>query len=247
MTVLVPFTRSQTFFWLMAAVTLTSGGLVASGISRRRIAKLKAQAALAAERTRIARDMHDDVGARLSQISFMLKSLGTDAGLPVSVKEEVNQLTDAASEALGSLDEVVWTVNPKNDRLDALCRHLCGHASRYLGLLGISCRIESTPTWPNHVISAQVRHQVSMAFKEALQNVVKHSGASEVMLVVAMDDGDFVIRVSDNGRGLPEHPEKSERSGLENMKSRLAGVGGICDIHPMPTGGTEVEMRVPVR
>ena len=77
-----------------------------------------------------------------------------------------------------------------------------------------------------------------MAFKEALQNMVKHSGASEVRLALAMDNGHFVIRVSDNGRGLPEHPEKSDRSGLENMKSRLAGIGGICDIRPTAAGGT---------
>ncbi len=242
-----PFTRSWAFFWLMAGVALAAGGGVASWVSRRRISKLKAQAALAAERTRIARDMHDDVGARLSQLSFMLKSLYSDASLPASAKNEVNQITAAASETLGSLDEVVWTVNPKNDRLEALCRHLCGHATRYFAPLGIACQIESAPSWPDSWISAHDRHQITMAFKEALQNVIKHSGASVVKLTLAMDSGYFVIRVSDNGRGLPEHPEKSDRSGLDNMKSRLAGIGGLCEIHPTAAGGTEVEMRVPTR
>jgi len=86
-----------------------------------------------------------------------------------------------------------------------------------------------------------------MAFKEALQNVVKHSKASEVTLTLAMDQRHFIIRVSDNGCGLPDHPEKSDRNGLENMKSRLVVIGGICDIHASVTGGAEVEMRVPVR
>jgi len=245
MTVQEPFTRSSAFFWLMAGATMVAGGAVATGVSRRRISKLKAQAALSAERTRIARDMHDDVGARLSQISFMLKSLRGDASLPVSAKKEVDHITAAAYGALGSLDEVVWTVNPKNDRLEALCRHLCGHATRYFAPLGIACQIESAPSWPDRGISAHDRHQVTMAFKEALQNVVKHSGASEVKLALAMGNGHLVIRVRDNGRGLPEHPEKSDRSGLENMKSRLAGIGGMCQIQPIEAGGTEVEMRVP--
>lgn len=247
MSVLIPFTSSRTFFWLMAGITLAAGGTLVALVSRRRISRLKAQAALSAERNRIARDMHDDVGARLSQLSFMLKVLGSDASLPDSARDHVEQITDAAGEALGSLDEVVWTVNPKNDRLDALCRHLCSHVTRYLAPLGIACRIESAPAWPDIGISSQVRHQVTMAVKEALQNVVKHSKASEVTLTLAMDQRHFVIRVSDNGCGLSEHPEKSDRNGLENMKSRLVGIGGICDIHASVTGGAEVEMRVPVR
>lgn len=247
MSVPIPFTRSRTFFWLMAGTTLAAGGALVAVLSRRRIAKLKAQAALSVERNRIARDMHDDVGARLSQLSFMLKVLRSDASLPVSVRENVEQITDAAGEALGSLDEVVWTINPKNDRLDALCRHLCSHATRYLAPVGIACRIESALVWPDFGISSQVRHQITMAFKEALQNVVKHSKASEVTVTLAMDSRYFVIRVSDNGCGLPDHPEKSDRSGLENMKSRLVGIGGSCYFHTSTTGGAEVEMRVPVR
>ncbi len=247
MSVLVPFTSSWAFLWLMAGTALAAGGTLVSLVSRRRISRLKEQAALAAERRRIARDMHDDMGARLSQLSFMLKAFRSDASLTVAARENVEQITDAAGEALGSLDEVVWTVNPKNDLLDALCRHLCGHATRYLAPLGIACRIESAPAWPDIGISSHARHQVTMAFKEALQNVVKHSKASEVTLTLALDQRHFVIRVSDNGCGLPEHPEKSDRSGLENMKSRLVGIGGICDIHISVTGGAEVEMRVPVR
>lgn len=247
MTVLIPFTSSRTFFWLMAGTTLAAGGTLVAVASRRRISGLQTQAALSAERNRIARDMHDDVGARLSQLSFMLKALHSDASLPVSARENVEQITDAASEALGSLDEVVWTVNPKNDRLDALCRHLCSHATRYLGRVGIACRIESAAVWPDIGISSQVRHQVTMAFKEALQNVIKHAKASEVTISLAIEQRHFLIRVSDNGCGLPEHPEKSDRNGLENMKSRLVVIGGICDIQATKTGGAEVVMRVPVR
>jgi signal transduction histidine kinase len=247
MTVRERFTRSQTFFWLMAGSALAAGGGVASGISRGRISKLKAQAALAAERTRIARDMHDDVGARLSQLSFMLKSLRSDASLPASARKEVDYITAAASETLGSLDEVVWTVNPRNDQLEALCRHLCSHATRYFAPLGIACQIESEPSWPDRWISAHDRHQVTMAFKEALQNVIKHSGANVVKVTLAMENGFFLIRVSDNGSGLPEYPEKSDRIGLENMKSRLLSIGGKCEIHPTLAGGTEVEMRFPTQ
>lgn len=241
-----PFTQSRGFMLLVALCTLSAGGLVAWIVSRRRIAALEALSALAAERTRIARDMHDEVGARLSQLSFLLKSLERNPALPESTKGEVLQLSETASQALGSLDEVVWTVNPKNDSLESLARFLGQHAARYLEPVGVSLRLVAPPTWPARAVSAQVRHDLVMAVKEALQNVVKHSAASEVVLTLALEDGNFAVGITDDGRGLPEEPSASERSGLANMKARLEGLGGACHIHRRPQGGTGVDLRVPI-
>ena len=241
-----PFTQSRSFMLLVALCTLLVGGLLAWFVSRRRIVALEALSALAMERTRIARDMHDEVGARLSQLSFLLKSLERHPALPESAKGEVMQLSETASQALGSLDEVVWTVNPKNDSLESLARFLGQHAARYLGLIGVSFRLVAPPAWPALVVSAQVRHDLAMAVKEALQNVVKHSAAREVELTLAFVDGEFTVRITDDGCGLPEQPAASERSGLANMKARLEGLGGSCQIRRRPEGGTEVSLRVPL-
>ena len=197
-----PFTQSRSFMLLVALCTLLVGGLVAWFVSHRRIAALEALSALAAERTRIARDMHDEVGARLSQLSFLLKSLERHPALPESAKGEVLQLSETASQALGSLDEVVWTVNPKNDSLESLARFLGQHAARYLGPIGVTFRLVAPPAWPALVVSAQIRHDLAMAVKEALQNVVKHSAASEVELTLALEDGSFTVRITDDGCGL---------------------------------------------
>lgn len=240
------FTKSPIFFLLVAGSTLGLGGVIVWGIAQRRIAILRQQGALAAERERIARDMHDDVGARLSQLSFMLRAFHAEPGLPASAREEVGQLTEVIGEALGSLDEVVWTVNPKNDRLDRLCKHLVSLATGYLEPLGIRCRIDSPHSWPDHLASAQFRHQMTLAFKEALQNVVKHSGASEVMLTLLIQDRDLLVRVADNGRGLPPDAGERGRSGLDNLQARLASIGGECQVKPRPEGGTLVEMKVPI-
>jgi signal transduction histidine kinase len=244
--VLAPFTQSRSFMLLVALCTLLVGGLFAWFVSRRRIVALEALSALATERTRIARDMHDEVGARLSQLSFLLKSLERHPALPESAKGEVLQLSETASQALGSLDEVVWTVNPKNDSLESLARFLGQHAARYLGLIGVSFRLVAPPAWPALVVSAQVRHDLAMAVKEALQNVVKHSAASEVELTLTLVDGEFSVRITDDGCGLPDPPAASERSGLANMKARLEGLGGSFQIQRRPEGGTEVVLRVPL-
>lgn len=245
--VLAPFTQSRGFMLLVGMCTLAVGGLVAWFVSSRRIAALKTHSALAAERTRIARDMHDEVGARLSQLSFLLKSLERNPALPESTKGDVLQLSETASQALGSLDEVVWTVNPKNDSLESLARFLGLHAARYLGLIGVSFRLVAPPTWPALVVSAQIRHNLAMAVKEALQNVVKHSSASEVVLTLSLVEWNFAVCITDNGCGLPEQSAVSERNGLANMKARLDGLGGACHIHRRPENGTEVSLRVPLR
>lgn len=244
--VLAPFTQSRGFVLLVGLVTLTVGGLIAWLISRRRIAALEILTALATERTRIARDMHDEVGARLSQLSFLLKSLEHHPALPESAKGEVMQLSDTASQALGSLDEVVWTVNPKNDSLEALARFLGQHAARYLELLGIHFRLVAPPAWPTISVSAQIRHDLAMAVKEALQNVVKHASAREVVMTLNLLDRDFTVDITDDGSGLPEQSAASGRSGLANMNDRLKSLGGSCQINRCPEGGTKVSLRVPL-
>ena len=244
--ILIPFTKSRMFFWIVVLGTLAVGGLLVWGMAARRIARLHAQAALAAERSRIARDMHDDVGARLSQISFMLNALDGTAQLPRPAQDDVRTIRHAANEAIGSLDEVVWTVNPKNDRLGPLCERLCSHAARYLRPLGITCRIHSQPTWPDVIVQASTRHEVSMAFKEALQNVVKHAAASEVELSLHIIDQQLEIHIADNGRGIPEQGMVNERNGLKNMQARLDSLGGTCVIRARASGGTEVLMQLPL-
>ena len=246
LTVIRPFTQSPSFFWLMTAATLCMGWFVAWLLSRRKLVALKSEAAVATERTRIARDVHDAIGAQLSQLAFMLKSLGGSASLPADTRASVDSLTEISSAALGSLDEVVWSVNPKNDRLEALCQRLTSYASRYLSPLGIACRINSPPTWPERAISAHVRHQVSMVFKEALQNVVKHSGATEVRIHLEITNGSLEIRISDNGRGFPDMDVDHERSGLVNMRSRLAGIGGQFGLHTSADQGVEVRIQIPL-
>jgi signal transduction histidine kinase len=119
-------------------------------------------------------------------------------------------------------------------------------ATNYLGPLEINCRLDSPLEWPSVEIRAQFRHQIALALKEALQNVVKHSGASEATLTLRQVGGHLVIRVTDNGSGLPPEAHSSHRNGLHNMCERLASIGGSCEIRNLPEGGAEVEMRAPL-
>jgi signal transduction histidine kinase len=170
---------------------------------------------------------------------------------------QVDQIYSTARELTRAMDEIVWAVNPENDTLDSLASYLGKFAQDYLRAAGIRCRLkepEELPPWP---VTAEARHNLFLAFKEALNNVVKHSGASEVRVTLALGTKAFSLRVEDNGRGfaaatvLPQlsaAPDRIEGGhGLANMKLRLEEIRGKFEIQSTPKVGTNVQFEVPAR
>lgn len=211
-----------------------------------RVADLEQREAVHNERTRIARDMHDVVGARLTQLAVMHDIFATEHALPTAAASSLDRLKKTAREGVAALDGVVWAVNPSNDTLSNLADYLCHCAVEYLSPLGIEC-LQDVPTdWQVQAVGAQARHQLLQAFLEALQNVAKHAVASEVTLTLRHEGSHFIVRLNDNGCGLPDDLSGNYKDGLINMRSRLAAVGGECFITAAEGGGTLVEMRLPL-
>jgi signal transduction histidine kinase len=147
------------------------------------------------------------------------------------------------------MDEIVWAVNPQHDTLDSLASYLGNFAQDYLGSIGLRCRLDMSLQLPHWPITAEMRHNLFLAFKEALHNIVKHSGANEVSVSLVTDDNGFVISARDNGKGfdLQSLPTKPGRgNGLKNMRQRLEKIGGRCDIESSPGSGTEIKFFVSV-
>lgn len=246
--VLPPFVQTPAFRWLVASAALLFGVVLTRSFTRRRIALLEARSELADERARIARDMHDEVGARLAQLAVLQDVFVAEQSLSEGARENVRQLARIARQAVASLDGVVWTVDPQHDTLASTVSWLTQHATDYLTPLGIACRIVAPVDWPHLEIRAQVRHQLNLAFKEALQNIVKHSEAREVTLTFNLqpESQHFTVRLADNGCGMPSEPQGPHRDGLRNMTERLTSIGGTLQVQSPPGGGVTVEMRVPV-
>jgi signal transduction histidine kinase len=245
-TVAARFTQTAGFLWLVGGVTLVVGVLGSRYFARRKIARLEARTALATERSRIARNMHDDVGARLAQLAVLQDVFAREHAMPPAAQIDLAALTACTREAMESLDEAVWTVNPRNDTLSSLAAFLMQYADHYLVPLGIGCRIDGPNNWPDIPLRAGIRHEVALAFKESLQNIVKHAGASEVELTLRHELGRFIIRVADNGCGFPETSGGPGEDGLLNMRQRLESIGGTCEWLNREIGGTVVEMQFPL-
>ncbi|MEY4918466.1 MAG: hypothetical protein RL616_2379, partial [Verrucomicrobiota bacterium] len=249
-TVEPPFWRKPSF---LIAVALVFLGVLAGIIYLVSTAKLKRQLRAAQqkeliehERARIARDLHDQLGANLTQVTLLGEMAEMDKNLPGEVEQHAQQICETARETTRSLDEIVWAVNPSNDTLEGLANYACKYAQDYFALAGVSYRAELPPALPPAPIPPEVRHNVFLAFKEAVNNVVKHAHATEARVRLELLPGQFILSITDNGRGLGDISGKQLRNGMRNMKRRLSDVGGDFEIAPGANGGTVVQLKVPI-
>ena len=153
---------------------------------------------------------------------------------PAEVAAHAAQISQTARETARALDEIVWTVNPSNDTLEGLVNYICKHAQEYLAVAGLRYRLEAPAQLPHAQISPEVRHNVFLAAKESVTNIVKHAGASEACLRLRLAPGRFSLEIEDNGRGPAglTGPAAQSRHGLRNMRKRMEDIGGQFEIGP---------------
>jgi len=217
------------------------------GFLQRRLA-LEGQLELAQERERIARDMHDDIGAGLTQIGLLTQRAARAA--PGETPQLLERIAGASRNATQAMDEIVWAVNPRNDRLEPLVDYLCQFAREYLEPTGVRCLLDVPALIPEVAVPSDVRHHLLLALKESLSNAVRHSGAAEVRIGLRMDGGRLHLRVEDNGsgmapsEGIPSRPLGG--NGLANLRRRMESLGGECRWTRVPGGGTRMEAVVPL-
>jgi signal transduction histidine kinase len=215
---------------------------------RQELARIEKQRALEQERLRIAHDIHDDLGARLTQISLASAMAQDSAGLSSAARSEFDRISQMARDTVSALYETVWAVNPENDNLDALGNYLCQMVHQLCEQAKLSCRLR-VPELPRDVqVASQLRHNVILAVKEAINNIIKHASATEVAFQVTFERGELTISIYDNGSGF----DKANRSlgngnGLTNMKQRLVAIGGRCNIESSAGEGTTISMHVTAR
>lgn len=238
-TVLPFFWQTVWFRALMVAALIAMAGSVALLAARRkyrrRVELAERQRVLERERARIAQDIHDDIGASLTRITLLSQS---------PREEDLDRIYHTARNLTRSLDEIVWAVNPRHDTLDSLATYLGKFAQDFLGTAGIRCRLDVPVSLPTLPLTAETRHNVFLAFKEALNNAVKHSGATEVKVSLSFEGTRIVLSIEDNGRGFSESAVELG-NGLGNMRNRLGDVGGAFNLESRPGAGTRVVFEIP--
>lgn len=244
------FYETNAFILLLACSGLGAVILAVRQVYKRRLRteleRVERQRAVERDRARIARDIHDDLGAGLTQITLLSELARQDP--PDEVDVHVSQISITARELTRAMDEIVWAINPQNDTLDGLITYVSKFAQQYLAVAGIRCRLDVPTELPVCVLGAEIRHNLYLVIKEALNNIVKHSQATVVSLRLEYTAGCIKLSIQDNGRGIAPlgHPipdagdRASSGHGLGNMTRRLADIGGRCEVVSQPGQGTEV-------
>jgi ligand-binding sensor domain-containing protein/two-component sensor histidine kinase len=248
--VLPPFWRT---WWFMTASAICLLWMIAGSVYyvstqrlHRQLESLRQQEALEKERARIARDLHDQLGANLTQVALLGEMAETDKESPDEVESHAKQISQTARETTHALDEIVWTVNPSNDTLDGLINYVCKYAQEFLAMADLRYRLEVPSQLPNTPISPELRHNVFLAAKESVNNVVKHARATSAWLRLSLEPHQFTLEIEDNGRGVAPADETKGRSGLRNMRKRMEDIGGKFEITPGSEGGTKVRLIAPL-
>lgn len=208
---------------------------------RRRLHQLEQQTEVDRERTRIARDLHDDFGTRLTELGLLLELRRQGGG------DDDPEMLRHLNSLERDLDTIVWTVNPKNDTLDHLIDFICRTSAEFLDRSGLRCRFDIPEELPARSVSPELRHNVYFVVREAINNVVKHAAATCIRLAVRADGEFLEMQVENDGRGFDlAAAATGGRNGLANMRSRIEELGGEFRIESDPRSGTAIFLRVPL-
>jgi len=236
-------------WWFIALTVGAIGGLTFSAY-RYRVAQLLA---LERMRTRIATDLHDEVGSSLSQIAILsevarLRLPRNGQSDAAGAAEPMEKVAVTSREAVDAMSDIVWAINPQRDQLSDLTQRMRLFASDTLTARDISLRFHA----PEQDLSldAEVRRQVFLLFKEAINNIVRHAHCTEVEIDFALTDHHLSLRVWDNGHGFVEttpQPGQNGGNGLQSMRRRAAELGGRLEVISGNGAGTTIKLEAPLR
>ena len=222
-------------------------------MAHRAVAEVERRHVLESERMRIARDMHDEIGGKLSRISFLSDIAGRNLPEASTARRQVDEVSAAAQDVIRTVDEIVWAINPRNDTAESLIHYLGRHAQEFFELTEVELELKLPTEWPAHALTAETRHSFYCAVREALNNVLKHSTATKVRMEFSLTSTALSVTIIDNGCGFdpvaanetpPGVNARRQGFGLVNMRERLEGVHGRCEIQSQRGTGTRVTLTI---
>lgn len=237
----------QTAWFQITLITVCAIAILISFYSMSQLAsQSKAQQFLQRERVRIARDIHDDVGARLSHLVLLGERAQRTHSSNPEARAQFDQICEQTREVLGAIDEVVWTVNSRRDTVRDFETYVCNYAETFLQSTAIRCRSEVDADIREGSFDLAIRRNLFLAIKEAINNAAKYSQATELFLRIRLQGNELIVVVEDNGKGFNPARANRSRNGLSNMTQRIIEVGGNCKITSSAGQGCRIEFRTPL-
>jgi signal transduction histidine kinase len=201
---------------------------------------LEHRVALDKERTRIARDLHDDLGGSLNSVALTLDIMQSKLAVLESTNGKIQHCSTMVRRAAKSVDEIIWAINPRNDTLRYMMDYISQSAVEFLHAANIPCRVDMPDNIPDRMVSPEARHNLLLVVKEALNNVTRHARASKVMVRITASESQVAITIEDNGCGFERAPDNASSDGLRNMRQRMEEIGGEFQLDSRVDAGTRV-------
>jgi signal transduction histidine kinase len=193
-------------------------------------------------RTRIAADLHDDIGSSLSQIAVLSEVLRRKAGDDARLTKPLLQIASVSREAVDSMSDIVWAINPAKDHLQDLVKRMRRHASEVFPASHIEFHFDAPETAHDITLGADVRRQVFLIFKESVTNVIRHSHCDHAEVRLTVEGSQLVLEVIDNGKGF-DPSRRNDGNGLVSMRRRASSLGGMLEV--ISASGTTIRLQVP--
>ncbi|HYG03192.1 MAG TPA: two-component regulator propeller domain-containing protein [Chryseosolibacter sp.] len=248
--IMAPFWQSTWFYGLVTSMLLLAVIITTKSLSQRKIAKklrdMERQAAVASERLRISKDMHDEIGSGLTHIALLSELNSATARTNNEMKTDIATISGSAQKLVQSIGEIIWAINPHNDSLENLLSYLREQTYRYFEPFDIRYSIRFPDEIPDIRLTDVQRRNIFLVTKEALNNALKHAQANEVNLELQIINAELIFSVKDNGIGVDMEKIRRYSNGFRNMKGRMQEIGGHCQIGATITGGTEIRYSLPV-
>ncbi len=205
--------------------------------------ELERQTLIERERLRISKDMHDEVGSSLTKIALLSDLIQNEINDNKRVRPTITKISEISREVVDNISEIIWAINPKNDKLDNLAAYIREYVSEFLDGTNITPQFEFMENFPSINLSAECRRNLFLIVKESLNNVVKHSGASETKLKLEVAGNKLLFSICDNGVGFNIKENSKFGNGLINMEKRISDIDGTIEINSCPGKGTEIKLE----
>jgi signal transduction histidine kinase len=242
---IIPFWQ-QGWFQISLLVICVVASLFSLWLLTQLMMHKKEKELLLRERGRIARDIHDDLGLRVTQLVLQGEVAQSESSVGSEARGHFDQMCEEAREALRAMDEVLWAINPRRDTLREFTTYVCGYAQTFLKHTSIQCVLDVEPEMSSDAFELPLRRNLLLAVKEALNNAVKYSHATELLLKIRWQNKRLLLTVEDNGRGFDPALASTERNGLTNLAQRMHEVGGEFRLTSAPGKGCRVEFSTPL-
>jgi signal transduction histidine kinase len=195
-------------------------------------------------RKRIATDLHDDIGSSLTRISILSEVVRQRKDRESSpATDPLSVIADSARDLVDSMSDIVWAINPKKDHLHDLTQRMRRFAADSFTARNITLRMRLPDAEEDVALGANLRRELFLIFKEAVNNMLRHSACTEADMELTLAGGSLRLRLSDNGRGFD--PDRAgDGHGLLSMRDRARGLGGDFRVCSEPGHGTTIELAI---